>query len=323
MSRAALACALALAGVLGGTLLDAQIPFQPGWRYRSGQNVVPAFEGWRRNPDGSIDMLFGYLNRNYEETIDIAPGANNSIEPGGPDQGQPTFFREGRQRFVFAVRVPKDWPPKRSLIWTLTVRGRTEKANAFLLPEWELDTASIQGSLTAGMDPLNKAPTISAGPPSSLTITLPATATLTASVADDGRPMRGGGRGGAGGAARGAAGRGRGNAPAASSAPAPDTSSSRGTQPAGARGDQPPPARGAAAPPAAGRGNLRVEWVQYRGPAGGRITFLPATTPVADDKASTTATFSMPGRYTVRAFANDGGVTTPADFTVIVNAARP
>jgi hypothetical protein len=291
MKRAALVGAVACASVLGGALLDAQIPFQPGWRYRSGQNVVPAFEGWQRNPDGSIDMLFGYLNRNYEEVLDVATGANNAIEPGGPDQGQPTFFYPGRQRFQFAVRVPKDWPPKRNLVWTLTIRGRTEKANAFLLPEWELDTASIQGSLTAGMDPLNKAPAIAAGPPSSLTIALPATATLTATVTDDGRPMRGG-RGAASGAARGN-----------SSSPA--------------RGDQPAGARGAGAPPA-GRANLRVEWVQFRGPAGARITFLPATTPVADDKASTTASFSTPGRYTVRAFANDGGVTTPADFTVIV-----
>jgi hypothetical protein len=318
MNRAALVGALACACVLSGTLLDAQIPFQPGWRYRSGQNVVPAFEGWQRNPDGSIDMLFGYLNRNYEEVLDVATGASNSIEPGGPDQGQPTFFYPGRQRFQFAVRVPKDWSPKRNLVWTLTIRGRTEKANAFLLPEWELDTASIQGSLTAGMDPLNKAPTITAGPPSSMTIALPATATLTATVTDDGRPMRGGGRGVAGGAARGSAARGRGNAPGEPNAPAPDTTPARGNAPPTARGDQPGPARGAAAPPA-GRGNLRVEWVQFRGPTGGRITFLPPTTPVAaDDKASTTASFSMPGRYTVRAFASDGGVTTPADFTVNV-----
>src|SRR5262245_57076600 len=137
MNRVAWVGALACASVLGVTLVDAQIPFQPGWRYRSGQNVVPAFDGWQRQPDGSIEMLFGYLNRNYEETIEVATGASNSIEPGGPDQGQPTFFYPGRQRFQFAVKLPKDWPPKRNLVWTLTIRGRTEKANGFLLPEWE------------------------------------------------------------------------------------------------------------------------------------------------------------------------------------------
>ena len=34
--------------------------------YHSGQNVQPVFEGWEQNPDGSFNMVFGYLNRNYE-----------------------------------------------------------------------------------------------------------------------------------------------------------------------------------------------------------------------------------------------------------------
>ena len=50
---------LALASLLVASLASAQIPFQPGWKYRSGQNVVPAFEGWEKNPDGSFDMIFG------------------------------------------------------------------------------------------------------------------------------------------------------------------------------------------------------------------------------------------------------------------------
>ena len=61
--------------------------------YAKGQNVVPIFEGWERNPDGTFNMLFGYLNRNYEEELDIPVGPDNNIEPGGPDQGQPTFSR--------------------------------------------------------------------------------------------------------------------------------------------------------------------------------------------------------------------------------------
>ena len=36
-------------------------------RYATGQNVVPVFEGWERNADGSFNMVFGYMNRNYEE----------------------------------------------------------------------------------------------------------------------------------------------------------------------------------------------------------------------------------------------------------------
>src|SRR5262245_33479532 len=110
------------------------------FRYWSGQNVVPVFEGWERNPDGSFNFVFGYFNRNYEETLDILVGPDNNLEPGGPDQGQPTFFAAARQKFIFRVRVPKDWPTDKRLVWTLTVRGKTEKANAFLLPEWEMNS---------------------------------------------------------------------------------------------------------------------------------------------------------------------------------------
>ena len=165
----------------GANVLAGQIPFQSGWNYRTGQNVVPAFEGWEKNPDGSFDMRFGYFNRNSEELIDIPTGPANSIEPGPVDQGQPTFFLTGRHRFFFAVRVPKDWPRTRKLVWTLTVHGRTEKASGFLLPEWEVDTPAIQGSLTAAMDPLNKAPTITIAEPSQ-TITVSGSATLSVSA---------------------------------------------------------------------------------------------------------------------------------------------
>ena len=61
--------------------------------FERGQNVVPAFEGWEQNPDGTFDLIFGYLNRNSKERVHIPIGPNNYIEPGPPDQGQPTFFQ--------------------------------------------------------------------------------------------------------------------------------------------------------------------------------------------------------------------------------------
>src|SRR3954454_19140300 len=105
--------------------------------YASGQNVVPVYEGWERNPDGSYNMVFGYMNRNYEEEVDVPVGTDNSIEPGSPDQGQPTHFYQRRQEFVFKVKVPKDWGDK-DLIWTLGSHGKVEKAYGSLLPIWEL-----------------------------------------------------------------------------------------------------------------------------------------------------------------------------------------
>jgi hypothetical protein len=115
---------MGLALVLGASWLDAQ-------SYSRGQNASPAFEGWEQNADGSFNLLFGYMNRNWDEELYVPIGPDNNIEPGGPDQGQPTRFLPRRNRFVFRVRVPKDWGQK-ELVWTLTTKGKTEKAYASL-----------------------------------------------------------------------------------------------------------------------------------------------------------------------------------------------
>ena len=47
-------------------------------RFDRGQNVVPVFEGWEENPDGTFTMVFGYLNRNYEEMPEAADGVGGS-----------------------------------------------------------------------------------------------------------------------------------------------------------------------------------------------------------------------------------------------------
>src|SRR5262245_36940667 len=112
-------CALAI--LLVGQWMSAQ-----SLSYSRGQNVSPAFEGWEENADGSFNMLFGYMNRNWEEEVDVPIGADNVLSPGAADQGQPTHFLPRRNRFIFKVRVPKDFGTK-ELIWTLTTRGKTEK----------------------------------------------------------------------------------------------------------------------------------------------------------------------------------------------------
>src|SRR5216117_2703897 len=58
------------------------------------------------------------------KTLDIPAGPNNRIEPGGPDQGQPTHFLPRRQWGVFTITVPKDFGDKK-LTWTLVANGQT------------------------------------------------------------------------------------------------------------------------------------------------------------------------------------------------------
>src|SRR5215510_1689077 len=112
----------------------AQLPTEiSGIRFNSGQDIVPYFEGWIKNPDGTFDLVFGYFNRNWQEELAIPAGPNNSVEPGGPSAGQPTYFLPRRQRWVFRLRVPADFG-KKEVVWTITANGKSEKAYGTLLP---------------------------------------------------------------------------------------------------------------------------------------------------------------------------------------------
>jgi len=186
--------------------------------YTKGQNVAPAYEGWEQDPDGSKWFVFGYMNRNWVEELDIPAGADNSILPGGPDQGQPTHFLPRRNRFVFRVAVPKTFTEKDELIWTVTAHGVTEKAWATLRPDYVLDNvvkASETGALGAGTSSpevrANVPPTVTVEGPKALTAKVGQPLTITAVVKDDGIPKP---RAAAALAALFGGGGGRGSAPA-------------------------------------------------------------------------------------------------------------
>jgi hypothetical protein len=117
--------AIGLGLLVSGALVTAQVPQSTlplGPQKERGASVTPAYEGWYENPDGSFTMLLGYFNRNAKEALDIPVGPNNLIEPGGPDQGQPTHFETGRQWGVFTIKVPKDFGTK-TLTWTIVSGG--------------------------------------------------------------------------------------------------------------------------------------------------------------------------------------------------------
>jgi hypothetical protein len=115
----------------------------------TGLNIAPVYEGWEPNADGSFDLIFGYFNRNWNEWIDVPVGAANSIEPGGPDQGQPTHFLPRRNQFVFRIRVPEDFG-SRELVWTLASHGKSEKAYGTLKPDYVVDATVMAANFGAG-----------------------------------------------------------------------------------------------------------------------------------------------------------------------------
>jgi hypothetical protein len=274
------------------------------FKYNSGQDVQPVFEGWSRNPDGTFDMHFGYLNRNWVEEPAVSIGPGNSIEPGGPDRGQPAYFYTRTNRNLFAVTVPKDFG-KKEVTWTLTVNGKTDKAVGWLQPEWEIDKAggaSLGGRQDAEFKN-NKAPVLNVEAPAP-SITLPATLTLTSNVTDDGLPK-----------------------PATGPRKAPV---GQETPPLlqGGVNDAPVnvpqvagPGRGAGGPGGGGTPPaLTVTWMVWRGPAA--ADFQPRTAPVKDGKAQTTVKFSKPGEYVLRAGASDRLLTSYKEVRVTVRGGQ-
>ena len=112
-----------------------QLPMEPP--HNAGQSITGAFDGWFMNPDGSFSLLVGYYNRNLKQDLDVPIGPNNRIEPGGPDQGQPTHFLSNRQIGIFTITVPKDFGTQK-LTWTLVANGSTTVIPMSLNPLWEL-----------------------------------------------------------------------------------------------------------------------------------------------------------------------------------------
>ena len=181
-------CVLLALAVLGSGVEDGSAqPAQPA----RGQEVVPAYEGWERNPDGSFNLVFGTMNRNWEEELDIPIGPANHIEPGGPDQGQPSHFLPRRNRFLFRIRVPADFGEK-ELIWTLTSpNGQTKTAYATLHPDYYIDDLVIQrNNGVPAADELftNKFPVLEVEGNTTRTVNVGQPVTLTAVATDDGVP---------------------------------------------------------------------------------------------------------------------------------------
>jgi hypothetical protein len=297
--------------------------------YSRGQNVSPAYEGWEEAADGTRYFVFGYMNRNWQEEIDVPVGPDNGFNIGDVDQGQPTHFLPRRNRFVFRVPVPKGFGDKDELIWTLKTQGKVERAYASLRLDYQIDDvvrASETGALGAG----TSSPEIRANKPPKLEVqgrkTLDARVgqpiTLTAIVTDDGVPKR----------------RGTGFAGAAVSNPG----SRRDVTATPPNSQAPVIVNRAMQPPArvtVGKNvGLHLTWFVYRGK--GAVHFSPeqvmswedtragANSPWApiwapppmppDGKVEVQVTFAEPGVYVLRSRADDGALTADGQVTVTV-----
>lgn len=283
-----------MAFVFGAVLTVAVAGQEP----QTGQNIAPVYEGWEQNVDGSYNLIFGYFNRNWNEWIDVPVGPGNTIEPGGPDQGQPTHFLPRRNQFVFRVQVPKEFGTK-ELVWTVTTHGKTEKAYATLKPDYVVDSTVMMANFGAGgqlgttPDLIgNLAPRLEVQGERTRRAKVGEAVSLAAIATDDGKP------------------RVRAMAPVV-----------------GANRMLPNSANG-----------LRLAWSKYRGAGavtfdppqvavwedtrdGANSPWAAGwkTPPVPPgNQWDVRATFSAPGTYVLRCIAHDGGLATAENVTVFV-----
>ena len=293
--------------------------------YTKGQNISPAYEGWEQASDGSKYFLFGYMNRNWDEEIDVPVGPDNGFNVGGADQGQPTHFLPRRNRFVFRVKVPAGFTEKDELIWTLTTHGKTERAWATLRPDYIVDDvvkASETGALGAGTSSPevrgNHPPTVHIQEVKARNVKAGEPITLVSDVKDDGIPKR--------------------RTPSlATLAAAQQRLAADPVLAAQVRNpSMSPPSR-----ITVGKNlGLHVSWFVYRGPVGAKATFDPpqvkawedtraganspwapqwAPTKIPDDGLQPVhVTFSEPGTYVLRCRADDGALVADEEVTIVV-----
>ncbi|MGC4083538.1 MAG: hypothetical protein QM736_15860 [Vicinamibacterales bacterium] len=98
-----------------------------------------------------------------------------------------SYFYPRRHRYMFRVRVPKDFG-KKELTWSITANGKTEKAIAYLVPEME-SNAQVEGdNRGGGTDEKNTRPTIAVDGSTTLAATVGQPLALAVRVADDNLP---------------------------------------------------------------------------------------------------------------------------------------
>jgi hypothetical protein len=302
--------------------------------YSEGADVSPGFEGWLPQEDGSYEIVFGYMNRNWEEELHVPVGPDNYfsfVTPGAlddmsvsgydaevADQGQPSYFLPRRNRFTFNVPISAEMADQISrgeleVVWTLTTHGSTDRAYGSLVRDYMIDNIVIMsetGALGAGSSDermrSNEPPEIEVEGDLERTVAVGEPLTLVARVTDDGIPSRGG-------------------SPPAEDATPQDLLERAMNQPRRVT---------------VGKINgLFHSWFVYRGP-GEKVAFDPPQVktwedtrafanspwgffwvppePPEDDRWVTQVTFDEPGTYVLRGRADDGGLFADVEVTVHV-----
>lgn len=116
----------------------------------SGQPVVPLFDGWFPNADGTSTLCFGYFNLNTEQSFDVPVGPLNQLSDSRFEALLPTHFEPVPPRYrhkfcVFTVTVPAGFPRDETVVWSLTTNGQKLSVPGHTLPAYILDEPVSDG----------------------------------------------------------------------------------------------------------------------------------------------------------------------------------
>lgn len=115
-----------------------------------GQPVIPLFDGWFPNDDGSRSLCFSFFNLNTEQSLSIPLGENNHLSDDRFAAQLPTHFDPLPPRYrhkfcVFTVTVPNDFSVNDTVVWNLSSAGQALSVPGHIMPPFILDEPASVG----------------------------------------------------------------------------------------------------------------------------------------------------------------------------------
>jgi hypothetical protein len=120
-----------------------------------GQAVIPLFDGWYPNEDGTKTICYGYFNMNTRQSLDVPRGENNFLETDYPglDFSEvllPTHFDPLPPRYrhvfcAFTITVPGDFGVNNRITWYLNTNRFELSVPGKVIPPYVMDEPSSDG----------------------------------------------------------------------------------------------------------------------------------------------------------------------------------
>ena len=120
-----------------------------------GQPVIPLFDGWYPNEDGSRTICFGFFNMNFEEALEVSAGPNNYLDTDYPGLDLstallPTHFDPLPPKYrhvfcAFSVTVPESFDTSNRITWHLNSNGQELAVPGKVIAPYVLDEPSSDG----------------------------------------------------------------------------------------------------------------------------------------------------------------------------------